>query len=269
VSSLGGLRRSGRAELARLLPGRRFVTPQDAADVLGLDITTAAQKLARWTEAGWLRRVRRGLYVPVPVDVEHPEAWSEDARVIAARVWDPCYFTGWTAANQWALTEQPFRTTVLKTNARVRRSSTPLLEHTYLVVHAPPELFEWGLTTVWHGEVRLKYADEARTVIDVLDAPKLAGGVRHAAEILDAYLETHEAQELMDYGDHLGNSAVFKRLGYLLEHLGHAKNPAVTECRRRVRSGVSMLDPSVAADGPRNSRWGLRENVRIEELGPS
>ena len=269
MSTLGGLRQSGRAELARLLPGRRFVTPEVAAEVLELDASAAAQRLARWAEAGWLRRVRRGLYVPVPVDVQHPETWSEDAQVVAARVWSPCYFTGWTAANHWGLTEQSFRTTVLKTSTRVRRSSVDLLDHEYLVLHTQPEHLDWGLATAWHAEVRLKYADEARTVVDMLDTPKIGGGIRHVAEVLNAYLETHDALVLVEYGDRLGNGAVFKRLGFLLEHLGHADDPAVIECATRVRPGMSLLEPGLPARGGRDGRWGLRENVLIEELSPS
>jgi predicted transcriptional regulator of viral defense system len=269
LPSLGGLRQSGRAELVRLLPGRRFVTPEDAAKALDVDASAAAQRLARWAEAGWLRRVRRGLYVPVPVDVEHPESWTEDPRVVAARVWSPCYFTGWTAANHWGLTEQTFRTTVLKTSTRVRHSRVEMLDHEYMLLHERAASLDWGLVTVWHQEVRLRYADETRVLVDMLDAPKIGGGIRHVAEVLNAYLETRDAFGLIEYGDRLGNGAVFKRLGYLLEHLGYTDTNALDECATRVRTGVSLLDPAVPARGPRNGRWGLRENVLLEALGPS
>lgn len=51
---------------------------------------------------------------------------------VAATAW-PCYFTGRTAANEWALSDQVFRTTVLKTSARVRASAVRLLDHDYLI----------------------------------------------------------------------------------------------------------------------------------------
>src|ERR1700678_1536301 len=72
-------------------------------------------------------------------------SWSEDALVVAAEVWNPCYFTGWTAAQHWALTEQVFRTTVLKTSERVRAATVRLLDHDYLVGHIEPESLSWGL----------------------------------------------------------------------------------------------------------------------------
>src|SRR2546426_8162519 len=107
MSVPAGIGATGRAELTRVLrSGRRFVTPADVAEALDVDAEAAAKKLSRWAADGWLRRARRGLYIPVPVDASNPAAWSEDALIVATAIWSPCYFTGWTAANHWALTEQ-------------------------------------------------------------------------------------------------------------------------------------------------------------------
>jgi predicted transcriptional regulator of viral defense system len=169
-----GISGRGRAELAQVLSvGRRFIQPADAAEALEVDADTAAKKLARWAEAGWVRRVRRGLYIGVPVHVTNPAAWSEDPLLVAAEIWPPCYFTGWTAARHWALTEQVFRTTVLKTSERVRTSSVRLLDHNYIVRHVGDDALTWGIKTEWSGDARLRFADPARTVVDILDAPRL------------------------------------------------------------------------------------------------
>ncbi|NQW73774.1 MAG: type IV toxin-antitoxin system AbiEi family antitoxin domain-containing protein, partial [Actinobacteria bacterium] len=60
---VGGISAIGREELARVLGGRRFVTPADVAAELTIESTAATQRLARWARDGWLRRVRRGLYI--------------------------------------------------------------------------------------------------------------------------------------------------------------------------------------------------------------
>ena len=74
-----GISGRGRAELAQVLGlGRRFITPTDVVNTLDVDADTAAKKLARWAEDGWVRRVRRGLYIGVPVEAINPAAWSED-----------------------------------------------------------------------------------------------------------------------------------------------------------------------------------------------
>lgn len=264
MSSPRGISGAGRAELALALAGgRRVVTPDDVAAALAVDSVSAAKKLARWTDQGWLRRVRRGLYVPVPVDVADPRSWTEDPWVLADAVWTPCYFTGWTAANHWSLTEQMFRTIVLKTTGRVRRSNHRLLDHEYLVGHVGAENLTWGVSPVWRADRRLLVADPARAVVDSLDDLSLIGGARHGAEVVAAYLAEHSAGTLIEYGDRLGNSAVFKRLGYIAEHAHLDVDGLVSACVSRIASGMSMLDPTGPPTGERDSRWGLRINVTI------
>ncbi len=192
-----------------------------------------------------------------------PERWSQDAMVVATAVWSPCYFTGWTAAGHWSLTEQVFRTTVVKTARRVRASEVRLLDAEYLLSHIPEDQMAWGVESLWHEEVRLRIADPARTVVDILDAPRLGGGIRHAAEILDAYLDEHNALRLVEYTERLGNRAVFKRLGYLVETLGLDEPELISGCRARMSTGLALLDPDGPSEGPRASEWGIRANVRI------
>lgn len=265
-----GISGKGRAELARVLATTsRFIEPADVVGALGVDAETSAQKLARWAADGWVRRVRRGLYIAVPVEASDPGAWSEDALLVGAAVWSPCYFTGWTAANHWSLTEQVFRTTVLKTTKRVRRSEERLLDREYLVSHVAPDALAWGLRSEWHDEIKLQFADAARVVVDILDSPRLGGGIRHVAEIVAAYLEDGDPDVLVDYGDRLGNRTLFKRLGYILEALGVGAPELLAACRQRVSAGISPLDPDGPPGGRRVMRWGLRVNVLVADEGPS
>jgi len=265
-----GISASGRGELSAVTArGRRFLTVEDVAGGLGLQRDEAAKKLSRWAEQGWLCRVRRGLYIPVPVDVEHPELWSEDPFVLADAVWSPCCFTGWTAANHWGLTEQIFRTIVVKTSGRVRTTAQRLLGQEYLVGHLAESALAWGTRSVWRRESRVLFADEARTVVEVLDDPAIGGGIRHVAEILGAYLADFGWSRLVEYGDRLGNRTVFKRLGFLSETLQLGDEELLAACMRRLSSGVSLLDPGAADKGPRVPQWRLRANVRIEMSGGS
>lgn len=270
MSQAAGISGRGRAELAMVLgSGRRFVTPTDVVEALAVDSDTAAKKLSRWAEDGWVRRVRRGLYIGVPVEAANPSGWSEDPLVVAAEVWSPCYFTGWTAGHHWALTEQVFRTTVLKTSERVRASTARLLDHDYLVAHVESDLLSWGLKTEWRDGVRLRFADPARTVVDVLDRPKFCGGIRHGAEMLMSYLDEHDPALLVAAGDRLGNRAVFKRLGYLIDVLDLDQPALLRACEKRVSSGISHLDPDGPSGGRRAMRWGLQVNVSVVQEGAS
>jgi predicted transcriptional regulator of viral defense system len=268
--SPAGISRSGRVEIASLTArGRRVLSVAEVAAALEIDSTSAAKKLSRWSDQGWVRRVRRGLYIPVPLEAENPARWSEDPLVLADAVWAPCYFTGWTAASQWGLTEQIFRTTVLKTTRRVRRAHERLLDYDYVLAHVPGHLMEWGLRATWRDDRRVQVADRARTVIDILDDPSIGGGIRHGTEVLAAYLGGNDWQTLVEYGDRIGNRTVFKRLGHLVEAAELGTEELVDECRRRVSAGISLLDPGVSPSGRRVTRWGLRINVSVTGLDPS
>ena len=257
---------TGRADLTRVLGrGKRLITVGDASEALDIDRKEAAKRLALWAERGWLRRARRGLYIPVPVDAERPREWTEDPLYLASAVWDPAFLTGWTSANHWGLTDQVFRTTVVKTGERVRRTSTVVAGQSFHVLHAGPSEFGWGTRGEWRGDRRVDIADPARTVVDIADNPAIGGGIRHGGEILEAYLLDNDATTLVEYGDHLGNRAVFKRIGFLTEALGFDEPALVDACLARVSKGYVLLDPSGAPTGVRNSRWGVRVNVTMDQ----
>src|SRR5258708_2525220 len=61
--TMAGISGAGRSELTLITGrGRRLLTVDDVVAVLQTDRLTAAKKLARWTNQGWLRRVKRSLY---------------------------------------------------------------------------------------------------------------------------------------------------------------------------------------------------------------
>jgi hypothetical protein len=75
----------------------------------------------------------------------------------------------------------------------------------------------FGTKPVWRGRSRIAVSDVHRTIVDMLDDPPLGGGIQHVADCLTAYLrrsDRHDAK-LIEYGERLGNGAVFKRLGFL------------------------------------------------------
>jgi predicted transcriptional regulator of viral defense system len=261
----GGLTGSGRRELASLLTrGARTVNVDQATATLNVSRQEAARRLAGWASRGWLRRVKRGLYLAVPMDAPDPAAWSEDPWYLADLAWSPCYVTGWSAANHWSLTDQVFRATVIATTQRVRRVEQELAGNAYLVHHVDPERLSWGLRTEWRHERRVMVAAPARTVAELLASPALGGGIRHVAEILDTYLAGDESSALVDSLDRLANGAAFKRLGYLAERLDVADGRLIETCEERITAGVVRLDPALPAAGHRSSRWGLLINAGVE-----
>ena len=93
-------------------------------------------------------------------------------------------------------------------------------------------------------------SDPARTLIDMLADPPLGGGIRHVAEMLVTLFhdQPKEAAKLSGYAARIGNGAVYKRLGFLLQR-DHPDQVALTEaCRAHLTAGYAKLDPALAAD---------------------
>ena len=240
----------------------------DAAQILGIDHNGAGQLLVYLARRGWLSRVRRGLYVAVPLDARRSGEWIEDPWVVAERLFSPCYVGGWSACEHWDLTEQVFRTLLVVTARRVRHRDLDVQGLPFhLTVRDQEALF--GTVSVWRGQNRVAVSDPSRTLIDVLDDPRLGGGIRTVADVLREYLqgEHRDDDQLVEYGDRLGNRAVFKRLGYLLEHSGSEAQGLVEACLARRSSGLAKLDPSAKETGRILRRWGLRVNVALGSPG--
>jgi len=239
-------------------------TPHDAVALLSLDINRAHRFLAYLVDRGWLARIRRGLYITVPLDAVDPAHWPEDPWVVASKVFSPCYIGGWSACEHWNLTEQIFRETIVVSGRRVRHRQIEIHEFPFRVkVVASHKIF--GTSVVWRGQTRVLVSDPARTIVDILDDPSIGGGIRHVAEILGTYLadDRRDDSQLLDYAHKLGNRTVFKRLGYVLETLDVVAPTLVDACLNAMSSGIVLLDPAAPSKGRILRRWNLRINVTV------
>ncbi len=250
MQPIGGLSKSSRGRLAKVLRSSNgSVSPADASRALNIERGEAAQLLAGWYARGWLTRVRRGLYVPVPLESSTSDIALEDAWAIADRLFAPCYIGGWSAAEHWGFTEQLFRSTLIVTTRRPR-SRRVEARGAVFIVRTVAESVMFGLKSVWRGRARVNVSDPTRTILDMLDTPALGGGVRSALDMLKSYFASkyRDPQLLIRYADQLGNRAVFKRLGYLAATFLPNEPELVAECRKRLSAGNAKLDPKLPAE---------------------
>lgn len=245
MGSLTGLGKTDRARLAAVLRGTKgTISVAEAARILDMPRTSVAKILSRWAKKGWLSRVRRGLYVPVPLESRTTDIPLEDAWVVADRLYSPCYIGGWSAAEYWDLTEQIFRTVVIMTT-QCPRDRKPKIKGTEFLLRTISENALFGLQPVWRGQVKISIADPTRTILDLLSNPLLGGGLRSTMDMFTNYItsEKKDLPLLVKYADKLGNGAVFKRLGYLVERLSPDDREILEQCKRRLTAGNTKLDP--------------------------
>lgn len=225
-----------------------------------------AQRLLRYlADRGWLARVRRGVYITVPLSASVPSESRADLWRAAAQAYSPCYIAGWSACEHWGLTEQIFRDLMVVSTRRIGFRSDDL-QGTPVRIKVVDSQRMFGTVGVWRGSERVEVSDPSRTIVDLLDDPSMGGGIRHVAEVLEEYLAgPHRDKELLlDHCERFGNRSVYKRLGYLLEALALDEPDLIERCRELKSSGVVPLDPGIQGAGVRNSDWNLRVNARID-----
>jgi len=255
IAGLGKIDRQRLAETIRRTKGS--ISVSDAAKILEVSPSDAAKMLGRWANKGWLSRVKRGLYIPIPLESRTPDVPLEDAWIIAERLFSPCYIGGWSAAEYWDLTEQIFRSVMVMTTQKPR-DRKPTLKGTNFLLRTISEKAMFGLKPVWRKEVKVLVSDPTKTIIDILNDPQLGGGIRSAIDIFRNYLKSKNKNMdlLIEYADRLGNGAVLKRLGFILERFGVEEEQTIDACKSRLSKGNSKLDPTLPVD-KLITRWRL------------
>lgn len=250
MNQIGGLRRASRQRLSKVLRhAKGSISPADASRALDMAQPEAARLLSKWSSRGWLTRVRRGLYVPVPLESSTADLPLDDAWIVAERLFAPCYIGGWSAAAHWGLTEQLFRSLLVVTARRPRARRVEARGAVFILRTVEQDAM-FGLQPVWRGKIKMNVSDPTRTVLDLLDTPALGGGIRSVLDILRSYLGSahRNPQLLIRYADRLGNKAVFKRLGFLAASFAPKETELVAECRKRLSAGNAKLDPNLPGD---------------------
>lgn len=244
IAGIGTIERKRLADVIRGTKGT--ISVAEAASILRISSTNAAKMLALWTKKGWLSRVRRGLYVPISLESRTPDVPLKDPWIVAARLFAPCYIGAWSAAEYWDLTEQIYQTIVVVTTQKPRKRNMVLNGSNFLL-RTTTEKAMFGLRSIWRGAVKVAVSDPTRTILDMLNDPRLGGGIRPTIDMFLNYLKSEEKNLdlLIEYARRLGNGAVFKRLGFLLEQLASSEKSAITSCQSALTKGNAELDPAL------------------------
>lgn len=261
-----GLGKTDRARLAALIRGTKgTISVAEASDILKVGAKDASKMLSRWAKKGWVSRVKRGLYITVPIESHTADVPLEDPWIVAERLFSPCYIGGWSAAEHWGLTEQIFRAILIMTT-QSPRDRRPGFKGTSYVLRTVSPSAMFGLKTVWRGSIKVSVSDPSRTILDMVHIPKLGGGIRSVMDMLSAYMKSDhkDLSLIISYGEKLGNGAVFKRLGFILEHNYPEEKIAIEACRAMLTKGNARLDPSLETNRLIR-RWHLWVPQRLVE----
>ena len=221
-----------------------------------------SQFLERLQSKGWVRRIRRGRFAVVPLSSGEDRSPQLHEFVVAMELVTPAVIAYWSALNHHGMTEQLPRTVFVATGHPVRRQPGDVLGVSYKIVSLRQDKI-FGVMKDWINEIPFSVTDREKTIIDGLDLPQYVGGVSEIAKTLTASWKVLDEKNLREYAAKIGNSAVTKRLGFMMETFGLGDIETLrTEIPRA--PGFSPLDPTMPKHGKYNRRWGLLINTEIQ-----
>jgi predicted transcriptional regulator of viral defense system len=219
------------------------------------------QFLERLQSKGWIRRIRRGHFAIIPLSSGEDRSPQLHEFVVAIEIVSPAVIAYWSALNHHGMSEQLPRTVFVATDHPVRRQPRDVLGVTYKIVSLKPDKI-FGIITDWINEIPFKVSDREKTIIDGLDLPQYVGGTSEIAKALTVSWKSLDEKKLRKYAAKIGNSAVAKRLGFIMETLGLGDVETLRTSIPRA-PGFSPLDPTMPKKGKYNRRWGLLVNSEI------
>jgi predicted transcriptional regulator of viral defense system len=230
----------------------------DAMDALNLGRAHAAKLLAGWNRQGVLRRVARGLYVPVQPTALGKTQVLEDPWILVPELYSPGYVGGWSALEHWELTEQLFRSVCVLTSKRSNYGTAEYQGVNFFVKHIPEDQV-FGTKTIWRDQIKISISDPCKTILDIIDDPYLGSGLQHTVDCLKEFKQLYGKQsdldKLLTYAKQIGNGALFKKLGFLAEALGFEQF-LIDECANNLTTGYAQLDKT-ATDKSLVTKWRL------------
>jgi predicted transcriptional regulator of viral defense system len=247
--------------------GKNIFSIKDASNIIGLPIKKTSLYLGYLTRRGWLARVKRGLYISVPLGTDNPQEYKENPWIVANRIFSPCYIGGWSAAEHWELTEQIFNSICVVTSRSFRRKNTTIQGTAFLLKYLNSDLYKhMHIKSAWVENVKIQVSDPTQTIVDILDDPSSGGGIRHVNDIVKNYFESGHKDEakLLAYIGERRNKTIYKRLGYILETLNIPADKVIKSCLKNISQGYSTFDPAIKNKGVYNRRWNLRVNAEIK-----
>lgn len=250
---------------ARLLtamgPIRTFTVAEACQALATEDSSRIRQSLSDLTTKGWTGRIKRGLYAILPLSSGAIPSPQLHEFLVAMELVTPAAIAYWSALNYHGLTEQTPRTVFVATDHPVNHRRLTAVGFSFRLVSIRREKF-FGLQQQWIDERPFTVTDPEKTLVDGLDLPQYVGGVPEIVKAIASYGDTINESRLRHYARQIGNSAVGKRLGYIMERLGAGDVDALMNQVPR-RTGYTLLDPTQPAKGPYCRRWGLRINMEI------
>lgn len=246
--------------------GRSVVQVADVRKILSSE-TTTRKVIRNLLRKGWLSRIVGGKYMFLPPERGPENLGENNAMALAAAVVEPSYIGWWSAASWHGFTTQKPMTVFV---AATRQTPAREIEGSQVrfVKIASRKFFGYRTYDVYGRCVAI--STPAKTLIDCLDRPDLAGGPSELTRIAESALSQIAFEEVLETATTFKSKAVMQRLGFIVDLVA---KPLPKPLRQSLRDSIP---PSYRSHFGRRERrdgdigyvaaWGLHANARRADL---
>jgi len=239
--------------------GKNIFTLNDIVNVLKCRYENAKVIVGRLVNKKWVIRIGKGKYLIVPLTAGVAGEYTEHEFIVASLITKDYYIGYWTALNYYGFTEQVPNKIFIATKKRLKDRK---IHETCLKFVCLSKKKFFGFDNISISNLKVNISDKEKTIIDCLDKPKYCGGIEEIVKSIFFAKEEIDFKKLTNYAIKIGNNAVIKRLGFILDFLSmDSKN-----LKNKISSSYSVLDPTKEKKGKYSSEWKILINVSKEEL---
>lgn len=210
----------------------------------------------------WLERLKKGTYLILELAAGSKPKWSEDPFYIASKLAKPYYIGFLSMLNHYGWTEQVPTTVTIATTKPIKEKKILGVKYEFITL-SKKKFFGYHEINI-NGH-KILVSDPEKTLVDAFDHPEYCGGVDELIKTL-LNAENIDWEKVLEYAEKLGNGAVFKRLGYLIEKTNAPiKKEIVEALRKKITKGYSPLYPNSGLKGKHNTKWNIIINANISK----
>jgi predicted transcriptional regulator of viral defense system len=179
---------------------------------------TKKSTLAYYCKQGRLLSIRRGLYGVVPTGVK-PDRYSVDPYLLTSRMSNDAVLAFHTALEVFGKAYSTFERYIFLSDKRIRPARFRNLQFERAIF--PPILTRKGqqnfaTTTVERSGLDIRVTSLERTMVDLLDCPRLGGGWEEIYRSLES-VEYFDLDVVIEYVYLLEKKTTAAKVGYYLE----------------------------------------------------
>jgi predicted transcriptional regulator of viral defense system len=235
----------------------------EASKILNSDNRHVKKLLHDLVKKGWLQRIERGKYILIPLIVDATKPYTVNQFLIASKLIAPYYIGFWSMLHYYGYTEQLLNTVFVVSTKRKENLYLSGINYKFVKT---TEKKMFGLIEIKIEDIPVKVSDKEKTLLDCLDHPEYCGGITEVVKGIWNARGEIDYEKMFEYAKKMSNSAIAKRLGYILEILELDKKMNIKSLKKFISKGYSPLDPLLPKQGRYDSRWNILVNISKEEL---